>query len=476
MFWYYGSGAIAFGIKNNAIAYMLLPFATQALGLPGYLAALALAVATVADALTDLLIGYWSDQTSSRIGRRHPFMFAALILLPLSFWFMFNPWTELTDVGLFWYVLVFAILIRTSTTFMEVPSVAQLPELESNYERRSRWLSIRVAFGWLGGNGLHTVNLFFWVGAYGLSVKTGYSIYAGVGASLIALTILISSLGTLKHFSALPRPTKEDHKGLWEAMRHTLENLYQSLRNRNFLVLFLNGLLTGIAGGMFAALYLYNVTYFFGFSGPQVAITGLFVLVSPFLAVGIIPVLTHYYEKRNIAITAIVGFIFLTPIPYLCFLVDLWPPMGSMESLIIYSVFIMVDVVLLMINGTMLDSMTADVVEDSEINTSRRTEGLFYASRGFANKAMGSGGVILAGTIVSIVGMESFETATDMTFDHRVQLVLLAIPIYCALHLLAISMFKFYRIDRGQHQENLEKLEERKQTPVSGRTTPIRSV
>ena len=476
MFWYYGMGAIAFGVKNNAIAYLLLPFATQALGLPGYLASLALTVAVIWDALTDLLIGHWSDRTSSRLGRRHPFMYVALFALPLSFWFIFNPSADLSDTQLFWYLLFFAIILRTSTTLMEVPSVAQLPEIETNYERRSRWLSMRVAFGWLGGNGLHTINFFFWVGVYSLSDVRGYEIYSIVGAGIIATTILISSLGTQKHFSSLPRPVKEHSQHMFQALHHAGVQLIESLRNRNFFVLFINGLLTGIAGGMFAALYLYNVTYFFGFSGAQVAITGIFVLVSPVFAVLLIPFFSNRYEKKNIAITAILGFIFLTPIPYVCYLVGFWPPSGSWSSLFIYSIFIMVDVVLLMINGTMLDSMTADVVEDSEINTARRSEGLFYASRGFANKAMGAGGVILAGLIVSIVGMESFQTSADMSDGHRLQLVLLAIPIYCTLHLLAISMFSLYKIGRDTHQTNLATLEERRQSSPPVRTTPIRSV
>ena len=464
LLWYYGSASVAFGIKNNAFSYLLLPFTTQVLGMPGYVAAGALGIAMLWDAVSDLVLGHWSDKTSSRLGRRHPFMYAALILLPLTFWAMFNPSMELTDEGKFWYVLVFAILIRTSTTLVEVPSAAQLPELESQYERRSRWLSIRHAFGWMGGNGLHTINFFFWVGPYTMSVHTGYAIYAWVGATLIALSILISSLGTQKYFAALPRPDKSHvDNNVWAVLVHALKELAQSLSNKNFAVLFFNGLLTGIAGGMLAALYLYNTNYFFGFSGRQIGMTGVCVLLAPVISIVTIPYLSKIFSKRQIAILAISCFILLTPIPYALFLAGIWPAMGSWMSLYLYSFFIVIEVVCLIINGVMLDSMMADVVEDSEVDTSRRSEGLFYATRGFAGKAMSAGGILLAGVIVTVVGMESFVTADDMTREHRVLLTTLFLPIYCGLHAAAIVLLVYFRIPKDTHEQNLATLADRKQ-------------
>ncbi len=463
LFWYYSSASIAFGIKNNAFSYLLLPFTTQVLGMPGYVAASALGVAMLWDAVSDLILGHWSDKTSSRLGRRHPFMYAALFLLPLSFWGIFNPFTELTGNMQFWYVLVFAILIRTATTLVEVPSAAQLPELESEYARRSRWLSARHAFGWLGGNGLHTINFFIWVGHYGLAVHTGYAIYAWVGATLIAVSILVSSLGTQKYFAALPRPQKSAFgQNVYAVLIHAFKELVQSLANLNFAMLFFNGLFVGIAGGMLAALYLYNVTYFFGFTGPQIAMTGVFVLLAPLFSVVLVPLLGKFFGKRTIAIIAISCFILLVPIPYLMFLAGLWPAMGSWDSLFAYSAFIVIEVVCLIVNGVMLDSMMADVVEDSEVDTSRRAEGLFYATRGFAAKAMSAGGIFLAGMIVSIVGMESFETPADMTHDHRVLLTSWFMPIYCGLHVVAITLLMFFKIERDTHEQNLATLAARK--------------
>ena len=102
-----------------------------------------------------------------------------------------------------------AVLIRTAVTLVEVPSVALLPDLVKDYDERNKWLVLRHAFGWYGGNGIHVVNMFIWVGAYGIAVQTGYAIYGVAGAVIIAVSTLISSLGTQKVASGLPRPLEK---------------------------------------------------------------------------------------------------------------------------------------------------------------------------------------------------------------------------------------------------------------------------
>ena len=81
-FMLYGLGSVAFGIKNNAFGWFLLFYYNIVLGLPGWMASLAIAIALIIDAVSDLLIGYASDHTRSKFGRRHPYMYAALLPVP----------------------------------------------------------------------------------------------------------------------------------------------------------------------------------------------------------------------------------------------------------------------------------------------------------------------------------------------------------------------------------------------------------
>lgn len=459
IFWFYGSAAIAYGIKNNAFSYLLLIYANQVLGIPGYLASVALAVAMLWDAVSDLLLGHWSDKTRSRLGRRHPFMYAALLTLPLCFYALFNPVIALNDTNVFAYVLIVSILIRTGTTLFEVPSTALLPDLESDYDRRNKWLALRHAFGWYGGNGIHIVNFTFFVGAYGVAVQTGYSIYGVVGAVLIFLSILISSSGTQRVAAALPRPA--EHFKIREINRE-IRQIFQSVRNRNFAALFFYGLSFGVASGLGTALYLYNTTYFFGFSGAQIATTGIGVLVSPAVAYWAAPHFGLRYGKKRAAIGAILVMIALYPVPYFLLLAGLWPALGSWAGLYLYSVFIVVEVICAIIGGVLLDSMMADVVEESEVATERRSEGLFYAARGFAAKAISAGGIVGAGTIVSLVGLDGVTHVDQVTRDLRMNLALFFLPAYCTLNLIGLGFISRYRIDRDGHRNNLESLAARR--------------
>jgi Na+/melibiose symporter-like transporter len=114
------------------------------------------------------------------------------------------------------------------------------------------------------------------------------------------------------------------------------------------------------------------------------------------------------------------------------------------------------------IGGVLLDSMMADVVEDSELKTARRSEGLFYAARGFAAKAISAGGIIGAGSIISIVGLDGITSVSDVTQEIRMDLATLFLPIYCGMYLLGLVIISKYRITREDHDAHLQQLNARK--------------
>ena len=112
-------------------------------------------------------------------------------------------------------------------------------------------------------------------------------------------------------------------------------------------------------------------------------------------------------------------------------------------NLLIYSLFVTAEVVGFIIGAVMLDSMMADIVEDSEVKTSRRSEGLFYAARSFAGKFVSAFGIVLAGSIVSLVGMDGIKTVTDMTDDMRLNLASFFLPLYCGFYLAMYFISKY---------------------------------
>ena len=103
-------------------------------------------------------------------------------------------------------------------------------------------------------------------------------------------------------------------------------------------------------------------------------------------------------------------------------------------------------------------AMIADVVEDSEVTTGRRSEGTFFAANTFAQKAVNGLGVIVAGQILAIV---DFPTQADLgvvPVETVYDLARIYIPVEWAFYLFAIVVLFFYRISRAGHEANLEKL------------------
>ncbi len=88
--WAYGGGGAGYGVLYNA-HYFVLVYYSQVLGLDAGLAGLAVGIGLVFDAITDPLIGYLSDSTRSRWGRRHPWLYASILPLGASFYFLWHP-------------------------------------------------------------------------------------------------------------------------------------------------------------------------------------------------------------------------------------------------------------------------------------------------------------------------------------------------------------------------------------------------
>ena len=97
----YGIGGIGVGIKNNFLGTWALIYYNQVLGLDAYLVTIALAIALIFDAISDPLVGIWSDRVRTRWGRRHPFMYVAVIPFALSYYFLLADPGDIEDSDLF---------------------------------------------------------------------------------------------------------------------------------------------------------------------------------------------------------------------------------------------------------------------------------------------------------------------------------------------------------------------------------------
>ncbi len=113
--------------------------------------ALAALIALIFDACIDPLIGQLSDNTRSRWGRRHPYMYAAGAAVRAGLPGALEPAALAAGWRCSATCVVTAIVIRTLSSLFEVPSSALSAEFSTGYEQRSVLLCYRFFFAWVGG-------------------------------------------------------------------------------------------------------------------------------------------------------------------------------------------------------------------------------------------------------------------------------------------------------------------------------------
>ncbi|HEX3408074.1 MAG TPA: MFS transporter, partial [Caulobacteraceae bacterium] len=401
--WLYGSGSVAFGVKDNGFSYFLVFFYSQVMGVPAQLVALAALIALVFDACIDPLIGQLSDNTRTRWGRRHPYMYAVAAPFGLAYVALWNP-PHWHGMALFGYLLITAIVIRTLSSLFEVPSSALSAEFSTGYEQRSVLLSYRFFFGWVGGL---TVNFLAYAvfltpdatHRVGQLNPNGYAHYGMAAGAIIFVFILISAIGTHRHIpNLMPPPPK---RRLTPAK--ALGEMRESLANRSFLFLLASSIAGAMAAGMAASLNIYFNTYFWEFTAKQISYLTAGVYASAAMALIAVPILARRFSKRTITRAMMVLAVAIGQTPLLLRLAGLMPPNHS--ALLFWTLFCtsVAGVTCGIISSTAGSSMIADVVEPSQLKTGRRSEGLFFAASAFVAKATSGFGILAASTIVAVV-------------------------------------------------------------------------
>ncbi len=453
---YYGLGSVAFGVKDNGFSFLLLLFYNQVLGLPAQWVGAGIMIALILDAISDPIVGYVSDNLHSRWGRRHPFMYASAVPVAISYYVLWTPPAGLSQESLFVYFVVMAVLVRTFITFYEIPSTALVSELTEDYDERTTLLGFRFFFGWWGGLSMAALAylVFFPQSAGGVLNLDGYETYAMASAGTMLVAILVSALGTHRHIPSFKLPPKR--RGI--AMRQSLRELGETLSNRSFLVLFVSALFTAMSAGVSTSLNIYFYTYFWEFDSTELGLLQLPLFVSAAVALIVAPQLSiRMGKKRSGIVVAALAFIG-APLPIALRLVDWFPANGTDLLFRTLLIFNAIEVTLIIVASILISSMVADVVEDSELTTGRRSEGVFFAARSFAQKAVSGIGTFMATVILTTIGFPEDAQPGEVAPGVVRDLGLVYVPTLMVLYILALICLTGYRISRETHSENLRRL------------------
>jgi GPH family glycoside/pentoside/hexuronide:cation symporter len=379
------------------------------------------------DSITDPIMGFISDNTRSKWGRRRHYVFAGAIILGISYIFMWQLYKENGVDYNFTYFLLWSIVFYFGLTIFSVPYVAMGYEMGTDFHERTNIMAVAQ---WIG-QWAWVIAPWFWVILYdqgqlhqqidGLGISwlaeilpvEGWftsadvgvrelAIWIGIVCMLLAMVpaIFIKSESTVDndHFATLTfRNISGSLKEIFIGFKEAFNNLpFRRLCVATFLVF--NSFNTIAAFSFFIIVYyLFNGDA--GAAGVWPTLHGcLGAIATTFLVIPIIMRMSKKFgKKRTFLISqgiSIIGyilfwFLFIPGKPYL-FLIAL--PFFSFG---IGSLF------------TLMMSMTADVCDLDELNTNKRREGLFGAIYWWMVKFGQAFAGLLSGLIMAYVGFEA---------------------------------------------------------------------
>jgi GPH family glycoside/pentoside/hexuronide:cation symporter len=404
----YGMGALINNLLAAAIGGMTI-ILNLGLGMNPALVGLLGAIPRFVDAVIDPLMGYVSDKTTSRWGRRRPYIFGGAIASGVLFIALWQLPAARTESFYFWWFLVGSVLFYVAYTVFAAPWVALGYELTPDYHERTRLMGVQNFIGqiaylispWF----LWIMNRTAWFatpteGAAGLAIAIGVT----------AMTIgIIPAVVLRERYAAVVTPPPSSPAvpdSLSMVMRRHLTEFTSgfaiTLRSRPFLVLcavtFLvfNGFITVSAFQSYVIIY-----YVFGGDqslGAQYAgYAGTLGAVSSFAAIWLVTWLGTRMGKHRALMTStaisVVGYV----LKWVCF--DPAHP---------WLLLVPAPLMAFGLGGlfTLMPSMIADVVDVDELETYERREGMYSSIYWWVVKLGMAAALAVGGYLLNATGFD----------------------------------------------------------------------
>ena len=165
---------------------------------------------------------------------------------------------------------------------------------------------------------------------------------------------------------------------------------------------------------------------------------------------------------RMILVALGLGFLAFTiaPLPVMLRLFGLMPANGDPILFPLILGIVIIDLALIISVQILMQSMIADLVEDAQLKTKRRNEGVFFAAISFTRKAVEGIGILLASAILALIAFPVGVPPAEVGDDALFRLGAFYAPTLFTLWMIMLGLLSRYRIDRAQHQANLDAISE----------------
>lgn len=360
------------------VQFYFLKFATDELLLPPGEVGLLFGLAKVWDAVSDPLVGHWSDRTRSSLGRRRPWMWAALLPLAGSFALLWMPPLSLDAAALLAWEGVLLLCFYSALTLYMVPHASLGAELATDAHQRTRLFGLRHVTWTLG--------LFTSFAAIQLVTQSdeprGTSGGVAILTAAVAVVLLAMTPGTVREPAA---QAMGGDRGLHRAVRDVWDNRHARLL---LAVWFVESLGAGVVGVL--------APYMAEYVLARPDLTG--VIPAIYVGAGVLTVplwvwLAARWGRKSVWLVAML----LTALAFGGTLA-----LGAGDVVPLYGLMAMAGAGM-GCGGAIGAAMLADVIDFDERCTGERKEGIYSAAWGFVLKL--AVGLVTAGVGFALQGV-----------------------------------------------------------------------
>jgi GPH family glycoside/pentoside/hexuronide:cation symporter len=435
----FGAGEFSSSIFFTITSFWLLNFLTDEVRLSAALAGTALLVGKIWDAAIDPFIGYISDHTHSRWGRRRPYILFFTIPFAIAFVLMFrNPGIALQS-GKFWWAMLTFIFFNTVYSFTNIPYNAILPEISKDYNERTSISGYKQVFAVIGtilgaGAALPIMALF-------ASRTSGYIGMAAVFGFLAALSLFAT------FFSVREPPVLEQPRG--ESLTKSLKDVFT---NKPFLLLLTTWFTNSTAVAIMESMLVYYYKYIFR-AESAVTLAMITLLV---VTIATIPFWVWFAHKVSKKTAYAIGMtLTLLAVVFFGFSADRLGQTGALVFMALAGFGFSSHFVLPW-------SMAPDTIEYGYFRTGVRREGVYYSVWTFM---IALGGAFAGFLIGQSLGLFGYVPDAAQSAASILGIRLLIGPLPAVLILLGNLALVFYPLNQKRYEQVQAAIREREKKP-----------
>jgi len=434
----YGTGDLGYSMTNSIISAIFPMFMIDVVGLTPGLAAIALFIGRSWDYINDPLIGYLSDRTRTRWGRRRPFLLFGAIPFGLAFvtlWIK-PAFTNQTSLVIFYAAIYIVYELIATTVYM--PYYALTPELTEDYDERTKLTSYRMFFNIIGSLIAYTLPLMV-IGQMVPENSSRVILMGTIFGGIAAAAYLVVFFGT-----------RERKEYLDQEKPKLIPSLKAALKNRPFIFAAGIYLFTWLAIVVAETNLLFYIKYVINRAGQSSLIMAS-IFVTAMIA---LPFWNWVSKKGNKRTAYIIGVAFWAVVMILMILIT---PQTPFWVLMVLCVMAGIGISAAQVLPW---AIIPDAIEWDEYTTGERHEGVFYSLITLLGKIANSIAVPLSLVILELTG---YVPNSEVQPESALQGIRLVIgPIPAVLLVTGIIFAIFYPLSREKYQHVVTELQQRR--------------